>query len=293
MLLNYIRLKDVKPVLSGYLSESLSLLNLQPFPDDEAIHDIRVLMKKSRATIRLLVSYLDDVSFKREYAAFREAGRMLSTWRDTSVHRKTLKSLRKGNKRLFSALAGNMKIAELLARSQYNEGLTGENREKLDKVTGMIRKSAYRFRFYSLDKPDPEMLFKQLESTYSIVAGIYLECRNKPRPEKLHELRKRTKDFLYQLYFFRPLNPAVIKVVEKRLENLAQNLGKYNDLTQLLSKIEYKSGDPENTPELDELAVVIRGVQDIYLSKIWPAAFKILRPGEQLVKLLGIRVLIM
>ena len=41
-----IKLKDIKPALSGYLKETLGFLDLSPVPDDRIIHDIRVLMKK-------------------------------------------------------------------------------------------------------------------------------------------------------------------------------------------------------------------------------------------------------
>jgi len=135
------------------------------------------------------------------------------------------------------------------------------------------------------------MLLKELEATYKIVSTTFLECRNNPKPVKLHELRKKTKDFLYQLYFFRPLNPSGIKNLEKRLENLAQNLGKYNDLTQLILAIGYDYSDPSNTPELNEFVLVIKGIQDRYLEKVWPSAHKIFSPGKQLSSVLGLRLI--
>jgi CHAD domain-containing protein len=107
----------------------------------------------------------------------------------------------------------------------------------------------------------------------------------------LHEFRKRAKDFLYQLYYFRPLNPSVVKELEKRLDTLTQNLGKYNDLTQIMKIVGYKYGTPENSPALDELIVVIKDKQDQYLSKVWPSAYKIFCPGQKLLNVLGFRLL--
>ena len=54
---DYIKLKDIKPALSGYLKESLGLLELSPVPDDRIIHDVRVLMKKSRAVMKLVAGF--------------------------------------------------------------------------------------------------------------------------------------------------------------------------------------------------------------------------------------------
>ena len=48
-----VMIKEIKPALTDYIRESLTLLGQSPFPDDDAIHDIRVLMKRQRATVRL------------------------------------------------------------------------------------------------------------------------------------------------------------------------------------------------------------------------------------------------
>jgi CHAD domain-containing protein len=108
----------------------------------------------------------------------------------------------------------------------------------------------------------------------------------------LHEFRKKAKDFLYQLYFFRPLNPRVVKDLEKKLDGLAQNLGKYNDLNQLVKALDYKYPDDKNLPAMDELIIKIREAQDLYLAKVWPSAYKIFCPGQKLVNVLGFKLLV-
>ena len=120
----------------------------------------------------------------------------------------------------------------------------------------------------------------------------YLTCRNSLKSNDLHEFRKKAKDFLYQLYFFRPLNPRVVKDLEKKLEGMAQNLGKYNDLTQLVKALDYKYPDNKNLPAMDELIIKIRETQDIYLAKVWPSAYKIFCPGQKLVNVLGFKLLV-
>ena len=234
MELDYVKLKDIKPALAGYISESQKLLNRSVVPDEEAVHDIRVLMKKARATARLLSSQVDDELFIKENVTYREIGRMMASSRETSVQRRTLKLLKKENKDLFIRLSENEQINDLL------------------------NKAAFRLRFYTLDKLDPQLLLKELEKTYVITADNYLKCRINPKPAALHQFRKRSKDFLYQLYFFRPLNPITIKDLEKKLDILTQNLGKYNDLTQIIRLLDYKPASPENPTPIDELIVVIR-----------------------------------
>lgn len=287
-----IKLKEVKPVLAGYISESLILLRRSPVPDEVAVHDVRVFMKRSRAAMKLIKGQISDASFQREYATYRDAGRMLGEWRDLSVYRKTVRMLKKENKNLFLKLNGIEKINLLLKKPVISAEIPVEQISRTKEVEGHLNKTLFRMRFLNLSNLDGGILLKELGQTYSQVSELYFRCRFGPKDEKLHEFRKKSKDFLYQLYFFRQLNLPVIRNLEKKLDLITQNLGRYNDLSQLVSYLEYKHGDPSNLPAINELMVVIKNKQDQYLSKVWPAAYKIFCPGQQLISLLGFRVLV-
>jgi CHAD domain-containing protein len=180
----------------------------------------------------------------------------------------------------------------LLVKFEQPTEITPEVTARVENIQDILKKSIYRLRFYTLDKLDPQLLLKELETSYKTVSEIYLDCRNNPRPARIHEFRKKAKDFLYQLYFFRPLNPQGIKGLEKRLDNMTQNLGKCNDLTQLINTIGYVYGDPANTPALNELMVIIKERQDQYMGRVWPSAYKIFCPGQQLINILGFKILV-
>ena len=131
-----------------------------------------------------------------------------------------------------------------------------------------------------MNKIDPYLLIKELELTYGIVADIYLTCRNNPKPDKIHEFRKKAKDFLYQLNYFRPLNPSSIKSLEKRLDNLTRNLGRYNDLYPAYQALNYEYSLNKHIPVMDELVIRIREKQDRYLSKVWPSHIRYFVPDR-------------
>jgi CHAD domain-containing protein len=290
MELDYVKLKDIKPALAGYISDAQILLKKSPIPDEDAVHDIRVLLKEARATVRLLNSQVDDELFIKENDAYREISKMMASSRETSVQRKTLKQLKKDNKALFARLLENEKVQKLLVKPEPS---TSEDEHlKTEQINELLGKAAFRLRFYTLDKLNPQLLLQQLEKAYIIAAENYMKCRINPKPSALHEFRKRSKDFLYQLYFFRPLNPVLIKDLEKKLDNITQNLGKYNDLSQIIRMLEYKYGSPDNSEAIDELIVVINNRQDEFLAKIWPQAYKVFCPGRKLVNLLGYRLLV-
>ncbi len=117
-------------------------------------------------------------------------------------------------------------------------------------------------------------------------------CRNYPEEKRIHEFRKRAKDFMYQLAFFKSLNPPGIRSVIRKTDELTRELGRHHDLAVLLNAIGYKYG-PGNDPYLDELAIIIRGEQDRALLRVWPAAWSIFGPSVVLMEKLGVKVLIL
>jgi CHAD domain-containing protein len=293
MIPDYIKLKDIKPALGAYIREAHSMIDPAVVPGETVVHDVRVLLKKSRAVMKLLKSQIDETTFNKEYMAFRKAGRMMQTWRETSVHRKVLKDLRKRHPDIFSRLQDNEKINSLLQKPDTIAVLSSETREYLEQISSMLSKSGYRIRFQSLNNLDPHILLRELELTYINVGDCYLTARNNPKASNIHEFRKKTKDFLYQLYFFRALKPKVIRDLERRLDMLTQNLGKCNDFSVLINTLGYRYTSAGNDDHsLDELVVIIRNEQDRYLSKVWPEAYRIFCPGQKLINLLGFKILV-
>lgn len=289
---DYVKIKEIKPVLADYVREAQILLHRSPVPDEEAVHDIRVLMKRSRAVMRLINSQVEKKIYEREYETFREVGRLMCSWREDSVHRKTLKYFRKKQSALFSHLKDYEQINILMKKTESPVEKSNGVEANIEMIETLLGKSGYRLRFMNLDNLDPHILLEQLEKSYRIVIDKFLMARNNNKPENLHVFRKKTKDFLYQLYFFRSLNQNSVKSLEKKLDSLTQSLGKYNDLAQLVMALGYKYSGKNNSPALDQLILAIRQEQDKYLAKVWPPASKIFSPGNNLINLLGFRILV-
>ena len=281
------QIREIKPALAGHIRDSLVLLAQLPVPDDDAIHDIRVMMKRQRATIRLVKPLLEDETYQREYLAGREIGRILCSWREMSVLYKTTKALKKENPKLFLKLWDNEKIQSLLRKPYSTWTNAGEQSKLVKDIRARLTKAQYRVRFLKLKEPDIFLLLEELGQNYLVAAKAYLDCRNDPRQKLLHEFRKKSKTLMYQLCYFRPLNQPAIKSLEKKLDYVTQNLGKYNDLAQIRDMIGYRYGNPVNSAVMDELGVVIRDKQDKYLSKVWPTAYRIFAPGKNTGDILG------
>ncbi len=293
MLPDSIKLGEIKLILGGYLAEAVSMLDPDKVPDEKSVHDVRVLMKKSRALLKLLKGQIDDTDFKREYFSYREVGRKMRYWRETSVHRKILKGFKKKKPQVFKDLAGINIITDLLGKTEKSDLMASESKANVDSIIILLKKAIFRLRFINLKNLDPVKMLKELEITYLTAGKQFLIARNDSRSVNLHNLRKKTKDLLYQLGFFRSMKPKAVKALEKKIDSIGQYLGKYNDLAVLIETIGYKFSATGNNPDsLDELIVDIRNEQDRYLLKVWPDASKIFCPGQKLFNLIGYKVLV-
>jgi len=72
-----VKIKEIKPAISGYIRNSIAMLRREPVPTDKVIHDVRVLMKKSRAAIKLPAPQMDQDYIGRDIKALREVGRKM------------------------------------------------------------------------------------------------------------------------------------------------------------------------------------------------------------------------
>lgn len=286
-------LRDIKPALYANIREAQLSLKPGSFPDDKIVHDIRVLMKKSRAALKLLNHRLDEKTFNREYKTLLEVGHLMQSARETSVYRKLLKDLKRKYQCLFYQLQENEMINSLIKKPEKDFTSSDKKvEEDLNKILELLRTSGYRIRFLSLKVPDSQLLVKELETTYEKVKVSYMMARNCPGVSNLHKFRKISKDFLYQLCFFRGLNTRVIKNLEKRLDQMTQYLGRYHDLALLIKALDYRYYGFDNNPDIDELILLIRQDQDRCLENVWTKAFKIFCPGNCLGKVLGLKLLV-
>jgi CHAD domain-containing protein len=287
-----IRLKEIKPELTGYIRDALSLLDSAEVPDEKIIHDIRVLMKRSRAVIRLTKSLSDTDFQERNLSDLRQVAGIMASWRDTSVHRKILRELRKEQPVLFHQLTGNTRVQALIRKPDADEKPDEEVLAGIEEIRKLLKRTLMRLRFINMSDIDPEKLLREVELTYNRVSGKFLRCRLNPKSGNIHEFRKKAKDLLYQLSFFRPLNNKEVRNLEKKLDFLSKYLGKYNDLSQIIAALDYTYPESSGDPSTDELIVRIRGLQDPYLYRVWPLATKIFCPGKKLFNLLGFKILV-
>src|SRR5215468_6999198 len=83
----------IKRIALDQIDRSLDRLELKTRNKARAVHEARVCFKKIRAVLRLIYGEIGREIFKLENTAYRDAGRLLSSARDTDVVADTLEEL--------------------------------------------------------------------------------------------------------------------------------------------------------------------------------------------------------
>ncbi len=103
--------QSLRRVLCHYVHKGRDALRGDP-PTDEAIHEARKALNKSRAAMRLLRSGLGEKHYQRTNRALRDSARSLNALRDARVLTQTLSGLRRSR----PALRRNHAAVQLAAQ---------------------------------------------------------------------------------------------------------------------------------------------------------------------------------
>jgi CHAD domain-containing protein len=261
--------------VSENIRKAQSLLKQSDVPDADTVHDVRVFMKKARAALKLIARRFDETEYRNLQKDLKEPGQRLRSLREASVYRRRLKSLLRKYPELKSNLAGNIIICSLLAKKDYVSSLSEGTDSLCIELIDLLDKADSVLKEQPKEKLSGEILLKELECSFKTAMNHYLVSRNRPRTRNLHEYRKKVKDLLYQLAFFRHSGIGHIKRLGKKLNKITTDLGKFNDMAQLIKKLSYKYPGTEDNPAMDQLVAIIRAKQDKCLARVLPASFKI------------------
>jgi CHAD domain-containing protein len=204
---------------------------------DASVHSARKELKKARATLRLLRDTLGESAYKRENAALRDAARPLSEVRDGRVLLDALSSLVKYYGVPASALPlGGFRRVLNRRHSQLRRRILGAP-APLRGTRKTLREARRRASKWHVGRHGWSVLGAGLKRTYSSGRDALERARGEPTNEHLHEWRKQTKYFWYQLQVFEPLWPGPIGQLAQETHKLADLLGDDHDLAVLRERV--------------------------------------------------------
>jgi CHAD domain-containing protein len=222
-------------ILSEQLRQAIEILSRPGNSLEEAVHEARRCLKRSRSLLRL-VRFAIPRSYKHEDRRLRNVGRSLSELRDSHALIETLQHLNErqnGGDRHPSVSAAFEGVGRYLARRGDEIATTMKNggMDQLLKALNKSRKALEELNFAEVDgKGVSKSLFRSVKRGMEAFA----EAERHGEAEKFHDWRKRAKDLRYQLSLLSELRPDLQSYAHaaKKLEQL---LGDDHNLAVLMS----------------------------------------------------------
>ena len=198
-------------------------------PSDRRLHDVRKILKRARAELRLVRDVLGDEAFGRENRALRDAGRPLRRIRDAKSLVETI-----------DALAGRVKRKDARALRGERTSLVASRRRVRARFDADPRPLAVARRLIqeertSVDRwPDEKhgwsVIGPGVKRVYRAGRRALAAARRRPTVETLHELRKQAK------YLWQAMRLLHMKTLAKRVHRLSDRLGEDHDLAVLVER---------------------------------------------------------
>jgi CHAD domain-containing protein len=201
---------------------------------DTAVHESRKAFKRLRALVRVARDAVGDEAYRRENAAFRDAGRRLSATRDAAVMVETLDDLTGRYRGELSDDAFSGLREALASEAAAASERLAEDSGAVEEVHGALEAARRRVAGWPLDDDGGlEMLEPGFERVYRRGRRALKAARKDADTEQLHELRKRAKDLWHAAQILRPAAPKEMKKLARRAHALSDLAGDDHDLAVL------------------------------------------------------------
>lgn len=207
----------------------------------ESVHVARKHVKKVRALLRLVLNRIGSKIYRAENTDLRKLGRQLSAVRDAQVVLKILSGLREMAASQPEANALNT-LHEQLTNSSAGAASPNLSAKAARDRAREFERCRLRINRWSLKKLVWPDLTKALVRSYCR-SQTALACYDVGRtPSNLHEWRKRTKDFWYQLLMLEARLCRSLRRLAPVVESLTEAQGEAHDLDLLLTVLNAKRG---------------------------------------------------
>lgn len=196
---------------------------LEADADAGAVHEARKCCKRLRGLLRLARGGLDDGTYRRENAAFRDIARGLAGLRDADAVLEALNGLAEHDPDGldFDAVAAYLRDAG------------PAQTRTVDTALADFREARLRVPDWTIADNGFDALGPGLAKTYRRGCNRYRDARAGPSVAVLHEWRKRVKYHWYHVRLLAPMWPGPLGALTDELKTLSTRLGDDHDLAVL------------------------------------------------------------
>jgi CYTH domain-containing protein/CHAD domain-containing protein len=226
----------VRRIVVGQVDHAIDHLSGRGDDPHEAVHEARKSFKRVRAALRLARDELGEDVYRREAAAFRDAGRSLSTTRDRQVLVATLDALctRYTDElppsrfaRLRAALEADLRAAQ--------RG-SSENGRAAAAVIGQLEAARERIAGWRFEHEELAAIAPAFERVYRRGRRAVRAARAEPSDERFHELRKTSQDLWHAAQILESAARQEMKPLIAQAHRLSDFVGDDHDLAVLAGR---------------------------------------------------------
>jgi len=198
---------------------------------DEAVHDARKRIKKTRAVLLLVRTQLDR-TYEKQDGQLGKAGHQLAIERDADAMVETFDRLRA---RYRSRLRGRKMAAirrELAARAEVVKAHARKERFT-QAAARRLRKAAKQAGRWHLKSQGFKPVRREMKRAFKRARKGLRQAKRRPTAERVHEWRKRVKAHWYHTRLIEQTRPSDMRVYAGRLRRLEAWLGEEHNLVLL------------------------------------------------------------
>lgn len=226
--------ESIVRMLLDQIRESARILRQDAIPTDRAVHDARRMLKRARASLRLLRYAIGKSVFRETNASLRDAGKALSLARDAFVVLQLFQDLRlsPAETTVIASLRDEM-------RERYRDARRTLKGPAVAGVVKQIEGAAARIEAARIDA-GTGALEKGLRTMYRNGRRSLAATDVSSTADNLHETRKHTKYLELALESLDSHRDTTLAQVRKRTKKVESTLGEERDLANLLDLIQSK-----------------------------------------------------
>ncbi len=231
----------VRRIVAEEIDSALENLRSEPL-SDEAVHEARKSLKKSRSALRLLRTDIGNDVRKRENATMRDAAQRLSGARDAQVMLDTLDKLAADPRSVLPAAAVR-KLRKLLEQRRDELSRGADLDAEAVRAAEELTEVRARMDEWPLKEEDFDEAAAGLRRIHRRGRAAMQTALKKGDDDSWHEWRKRVKDLWYALRILRPVAPEQLSGAVDEASELSDVLGDHNDLAVLAETVREHEDD--------------------------------------------------
>jgi CHAD domain-containing protein len=235
----------VRRALSELAERAAAIAAAASAEPHKAVHAQRRTLRRGRALLRLLGPCMAAAQAKDWLGRLGEASRQLGVFRDADVLPAALRLLGNADRDAVAQLREQLSADRDAARADPNAIL------QVRSTADVLLSVALEAQGAELELSPPK-LARSLQASMRRARALARQANKHPRPEAVHELRKRAKDLRHQLEWLG------VRSGDEALDGLVDWLGDLGEVADLLALQAWLKERSSRTPQRGEILLALR-----------------------------------